>query len=247
MLNIFYPRTQIGFHVELDPDIRRSTGFTFKLSMYKNSPVDSIAINSLFNDVTIENITPTTATYQVVQHTPLKRARRDKTQRKIQQKPTSLPKPWSPPRANRRPSTTPSPWPPQANKQPSQQPSPWPLKQRPLQPKTSTSPARLKWSSTRSRKQFLDKKLPRCIGETTYQHYIKARNCLYCNLRQITSPFGGSQHGHHGMIMPTAKYFNIASSAWQVPPIQPAVPVIPDGATPNQRSTIFNQWSVGRG
>ena len=36
--------------------------------MYKNSPVDSIAINSLFNDVTIENITPITTMYQVVQH-----------------------------------------------------------------------------------------------------------------------------------------------------------------------------------
>ena len=77
-----------------------------------------------------------------------------------------------------------------------------------------------------------DKKLPRCIGEPTYQHYIEARNFLYHNLRQITSPFGGSQHSHLGLIMPTAKYFNIASNAWQVPPIQPAVPVIPPGATP---------------
>ena len=44
--------------------------------------------------------------------------------------------------------------------------------------------------------------------------------------------------------MPTAKYFNIASNAWQVPPSQLAVPVIPPGATPDQRSTIFNQWSI---
>ena len=59
-LNIFYPRTQIGFHVEPDAHIRQSMCFTFKLSTYKNSPVDSIAINSLFNDATIENITTTT-------------------------------------------------------------------------------------------------------------------------------------------------------------------------------------------
>ena len=45
-------------------------------------------------------------------------------------------------------------------------------------------------------KQFLDKKLPRCIGDPTYQHYIEARNCLYRNLHQITSPFGGNQNGH---------------------------------------------------
>ena len=109
LLNIFFPRTQIGFHGEPDPYIRRSTCFTFKLSTYKNSPVDSITINSLFNDVTIENITPTPTTYQIVQHTSLKRARRDKTRRKIQQAPTSLLKTWSPPRANKRPSTTPSP------------------------------------------------------------------------------------------------------------------------------------------
>ena len=96
-------------------------------------------------------------------------------------------------------------------------------------------------------KQFLNKKLPRCISEPTYQHYIEARNCLYRNLRQITLPFGGGQHGHIRMIMPTVKYFNIASSAWQVPPSQPAVPVIPAGATPDQRSTIFNQWSIDRG
>ena len=89
-------------------------------------------------------------------------------------------------------------------------------------------------------KQFLNKKLPRCIGEPTYQHYIEARNCLYRNLQQITSPFGGSQHGHLRLIMPTAKYFNIASNTWQVPPSQPAAPVIPPGATPDQCSTIFN-------
>ena len=68
MLNIFYPRTQIGFHVEPDPDIRRRTCFPFQLCTYKNSPVDSIAINSLFNDVTIKNITTNTTMYQVVQH-----------------------------------------------------------------------------------------------------------------------------------------------------------------------------------
>ena len=28
-------------------------------------------------------------------------------------------------------------------------------------------------------KQFLNNKLPRCIGEPTYQHYIEAHNCLY--------------------------------------------------------------------
>ena len=89
-------------------------------------------------------------------------------------------------------------------------------------------------------KQFLYKKFPCCIGESTYQQYIEARNCLYPNLRQITSPFGGSQNGHLGLIMPTAKYFNITSNAWQVPPRQPAVPVIPPGSIPNQRSTIFN-------
>ena len=44
--------------------------------------------------------------------------------------------------------------------------------------------------------------------------------------------------------MPTSKYLNIAGSAWQVPPSQPAVPVIPAGATPNQRSTIFNQCVI---
>ena len=87
-------------------------------------------------------------------------------------------------------------------------------------------------------KQFLDKKLPHCIGKPTYQNYIEARNCLYRNLRQITSPFGGGQHGHIGMIMPTVKYFNIASSAWQVPPIHPAVPVVPAGDTPDQRSRV---------
>ena len=52
-------------------------------------------------------------------------------------------------------------------------------------------------------KQFLDKKLPCCIGEPTYQHYIEARNCLYRNLRQMTSPFRGIQHGHLGLIMVT--------------------------------------------
>ena len=62
-------------------------------------------------------------------------------------------------------------------------------------------------------KQFLDKKLPSCIGEPTYQHYIEARNCLYRNLRQITSPFGGGQHGHLGMIIPTSKYLNISGRA----------------------------------
>ena len=62
-------------------------------------------------------------------------------------------------------------------------------------------------------KQFLDNKLPRCIGEPTYQHYIEVRNCLYHNLRQITSPFGGGKHGHLGMIMPTAKYLNISGRA----------------------------------
>ena len=81
-------------------------------------------------------------------------------------------------------------------------------------------------------KLFLDKKLTRCIGEPTYQHYIEARNCLYCNLLKINSPFGGGQHGYLSMIMPTSKYLNIASSAWQVPPSQLAVPVIPAGATP---------------
>ena len=95
-------------------------------------------------------------------------------------------------------------------------------------------------------KQIHDKKLPRCIGKLTYQHYIKARNCLYRNLCLITLPFGGSQHGHLGMIMPTVKYLNIASSAWQVPPSQPAVSVIPAGATPDQRSTIFNHWSINK-
>ena len=51
-------------------------------------------------------------------------------------------------------------------------------------------------------KQFLDNKLPYCIGEPTYQHYIEARNCLYRNLHQITSPFGGGHHGHLSMTMP---------------------------------------------
>ena len=72
-------------------------------------------------------------------------------------------------------------------------------------------------------KQFLEKKPPLCIDEPTYQHYIEARNCLYRNLRQITSPFGGGQHGHLSMIMPTAKYLNIAGRAWKVPPSQPAM------------------------
>ena len=93
-------------------------------------------------------------------------------------------------------------------------------------------------------KQLLDKKLPHCIGEPTYQHYIEACNCLYRNLLQITSLFGGGQHGHLGMIMPTAKYLNISGRAWQVTPSQPAVPVIPTGATPDQRSKIFNQWVI---
>ena len=66
MLHIFYPRTQIGFHVEPDPDIRRSTCLPFQLCTSKDSSVDSLAINSLFNDVTIENITPITTKYQVV-------------------------------------------------------------------------------------------------------------------------------------------------------------------------------------
>ena len=66
VLNIFYPRTQIGFHMEPDPDIRRSTCFPFQLCRSKYSLVDSLAINSLFNDVTIENITPITTTHQVV-------------------------------------------------------------------------------------------------------------------------------------------------------------------------------------
>ena len=112
LLNIFYPRTQIGLHVEPDPDIRQSTCFPFQLCTYKNLPVDSIAINSLFNDVTIDNITPITTTYQVVQHTSLKRAQRVKTHQKIRQAPTSLPKTWSPTKANKWPSTTPLPCPP---------------------------------------------------------------------------------------------------------------------------------------
>ena len=93
-------------------------------------------------------------------------------------------------------------------------------------------------------KQFLDKKLPCCIDKPSYQHYIEVRNCLYHNLRQITSPFGGGQHGHLGMIMATAKYLNISGSAWKVPPSQTAVPVIPAGATPDKQSTIFNQWVI---
>ena len=61
LLNIFYPRTQIGFHVEPYRDIRRSTCFPFQLYTSKNLPVYSLAINSLFNEVTIENITLNTS------------------------------------------------------------------------------------------------------------------------------------------------------------------------------------------
>ena len=49
-------------------------------------------------------------------------------------------------------------------------------------------------------KQFINKRLPLCVGEPTYSHYVQVRNMLYRNLRQIKSPFGGGKHGHLGAI-----------------------------------------------
>ena len=41
VLNIFYLRTQMGFHVKPDPDIRRSTCCPLQLWTRENSPIDN--------------------------------------------------------------------------------------------------------------------------------------------------------------------------------------------------------------
>ena len=55
-------------------------------------------------------------------------------------------------------------------------------------------------------KQFINKRLPICVDEPTYIHYVQVRNMLYRNLRQIKSPFGSGKHGHLSIV---TKLFSI--------------------------------------
>ena len=93
-------------------------------------------------------------------------------------------------------------------------------------------------------KKFINKSLPLCPGEPTYNHYVKVRKMLYRNLRQIKSPFGGGTHGHLGAIQSVQMYANSSATAWIVPISQPAVPIIPAGTNPQDTAKIFNQWFI---
>ena len=86
-------------------------------------------------------------------------------------------------------------------------------------------------------KRFLDKKLPICEGEPNYTHFVKVRNMIFRNLRQIKSPFGGGAHGHLGAVMNPVKYITLtAGTDWTVPQSSPAVPTIPAGTSPEDRT-----------
>ena len=65
-------------------------------------------------------------------------------------------------------------------------------------------------------KQFINKRLPLCVGKPTYSHYVQVRNMHYRNLRQIKSPFGGGKHGHLGSIQSAPMYANSSATSWTV-------------------------------
>ena len=93
-------------------------------------------------------------------------------------------------------------------------------------------------------KKFINKRLPLCVGEPTYSHYVQVRNMLCRNLRQIKSPFGGGKHGHLGAIQAASMYANYSATSWTVPVTQPAIPTIPSGTTAQDIAKVFNEWTI---
>ena len=89
-------------------------------------------------------------------------------------------------------------------------------------------------------KQFINKRLPLCVDEPTYSHYVQVRNMLYRNLQQIKSPFSGGKHGHLGAIQAASIYSNSSATSWTVPVTQPAIPTIPICTNAQDTAKIFN-------
>ena len=88
---------------------------------------------------------------------------------------------------------------------------------------------------------FINKRLPLCVSEPTYSHYVQVRNMLYCNLRQIKSPFGGGKHGQLSAIQAAPMYANSSATSWTVPVTQPAIPTIPIGTNAQDTAKAFNE------
>ena len=93
-------------------------------------------------------------------------------------------------------------------------------------------------------KQFINKRLPLCVGEPTYSHYVQVRNMLYRNLRKIKPPFRGGKHGHLGKIQAAPMYANSSATSWTVPVTQPAIPTIPIGTNAQDTEKEFNEWVI---
>ena len=93
-------------------------------------------------------------------------------------------------------------------------------------------------------KQFINKRLPLCVDEPTYSHYVQVCNMIYRNLRQIKSPFGSRKHGHLGVIQAAPMYANSSATSWNVPFTQPSIPTIPIGTNAQDTAKVFKECTI---
>ena len=74
-------------------------------------------------------------------------------------------------------------------------------------------------------------------GEPTYDTVHKLWNKVKANARSVYSNLGGGTHGHLGLVLTTAQYAAIATTAFTRPG-HPGPLAIPSAATVVQRSTL---------
>ena len=65
--------------------------------------------------------------------------------------------------------------------------------------------------------KLLIKNTPKIIGESTYKAINKLREALYANLAAIPTTLGRGRNGHIGLLMDTAVYANVATTAYAKP------------------------------
>ena len=74
-------------------------------------------------------------------------------------------------------------------------------------------------------------------GEPTYDTVHKLWNKVKANARSVYSNLGGGTHGHLGLVLTTAQYASISTTAFTRPD-HPGPLAIPSAATVIQRSTL---------
>ena len=88
--------------------------------------------------------------------------------------------------------------------------------------------------------KFRIKKLTKIEGEPTYETISKVSHELYTNAATLSSPLGGGQHGHIGMVMKPALYATLSAT----PYVEPVAPSLTPNFDPTQIYTEIQRQQL---